>query len=69
MDRCFYKTPQVAFTFLLLVAICPPVVGQFLEITGRTAPGDFSPVVFAHTAKLLCDAAMPEPTALRGPNH
>jgi signal transduction histidine kinase len=38
-----------------------PVVGQFLEITGRTAPGDFSPVVFADTAKLLGGAAMPKP--------
>jgi len=38
-----------------------PVVGQFLEITGRTAPGDFSPVVYADSAKLLGSAAMPEP--------
>ena len=38
-----------------------PVVGQFLEITGRTAPGDFSPVVFADSAKLLGSAAMPKP--------
>jgi signal transduction histidine kinase len=38
-----------------------PVVGQFLEITGRTDPGDFSPVVYADTAKLFGCAAMPEP--------
>jgi signal transduction histidine kinase len=38
-----------------------PVVGQYLEITGRTAPGDFSPIVIADTAKLMGTAAMPEP--------
>ncbi|HMD53194.1 MAG TPA: hypothetical protein VKJ65_01430, partial [Phycisphaerae bacterium] len=38
-----------------------PVVGQFLEITGRTDPGDFSPVINAATAKFFGCAAMPEP--------
>ncbi len=38
-----------------------PAVGQLLEITGRTVPGDFSPIVNADTIELLGGAAMPEP--------
>ncbi len=38
-----------------------PAVGQLWEVTGRTDPGDFSPVIFAETAKFLGSAALPEP--------
>ena len=38
-----------------------PSLGQFLEITGRTAPGDFSPIITAETVTIFGRAAMPEP--------
>jgi signal transduction histidine kinase len=38
-----------------------PAVGQLWEVAGRTDPGDFSPVIFANTAKFLGNAALPEP--------
>jgi signal transduction histidine kinase len=38
-----------------------PAIGQFLEIAGRTAPGDFSPIVYAEKVKIFGVAAMPEP--------
>jgi signal transduction histidine kinase len=42
-------------------SLVQPVAGQLLEVTGRTAPGDFSPIVIADTATILGGAAMPEP--------
>ena len=38
-----------------------PTVGQLWEVTGRTDPGDFSPVIYAATVKFLGNAALPEP--------
>ena len=38
-----------------------PAVGQCWEVEGSTGPGDFSPVIWASTAKFMANAAMPEP--------
>jgi signal transduction histidine kinase len=38
-----------------------PVVGQVWKIKGRTALGDFAPVIYADKVEFLGNAAMPEP--------
>jgi signal transduction histidine kinase len=38
-----------------------PRVGELWELSGTTAPGDFSPVIHSTSAKFLGNAAMPEP--------
>jgi len=38
-----------------------PAVGQSWEINGKTASGDFSPVIWASSAKFRANAAMPDP--------
>jgi signal transduction histidine kinase len=38
-----------------------PRVGELWEIAGRTAPGDFSPVILSSAARFLGNAEMPEP--------
>jgi signal transduction histidine kinase len=42
-------------------ALMQPAIGQSWELEGHTDPGDFSPVIFADTARFLGNTAMPDP--------
>jgi signal transduction histidine kinase len=43
------------------VSNCVPNVGEFWEITGRTQPGDFAPIIMARQLVLLGRGRLPEP--------
>lgn len=49
------------FVRMNAISNCTPNVGELWEITGRTQPGDFAPIIVADHARFLGRGRMPDP--------